>query len=129
MLSFIFVPENGYKQNHSTVMDGFCKGVPKPKAFLSFSLHLKSTDLWWSPYSNYQQRLASIITNMRDDQEMTFSRIADWLNENGYKTPRGHAFTNPHAHSIYTKSKVRNDRYGKTSYSQLKDIKVSYSTQ
>ena len=110
-------------------MDGFCKGVPKPKAFLSFSLHLQSTDLWWSTYSNYQQRLASIITDMRDEQEMTFPRIADWLNENGYKTPRGHAFTNPHAHSIYTKSKARNDRYGKTSYSQLKDIKVSYSTQ
>jgi hypothetical protein len=115
--------------NYSTVVEWIKKGVFKPKAFLSFKLHLHSTNLWWSPYSNYQQRLSTIITDMREDQEMTFPRIADWLNENGYKTPRGHAFTNPHAHSIYTKCKRRNDRYGKTSYSQLKDIKVSFNTQ
>ena len=66
---------------------------------------------------------------MRDDQEMSFPKIVDWLNEHGYKTPRGHAFTNPHAHSIYTKCKRRNGRYGKTSYSQLKDIKVSFNTK
>ena len=114
---------------YSTVVEWIKKGVFKQRAFLSFKLHLHSTNLWWSPYSNYQQRLSTIITDMREDQEMTFPRIADWLNENGYKTPRGHAFTNPHAHSIYTKCKRRNDRYGKTSYSQLKDIKVSYNTQ
>jgi len=66
---------------------------------------------------------------MRGDHEMTFPRISDWLNTNEYKTPRGNSFTNPHAHSIYTKSKRRNDRYGKTSYSQLKDIEVSYNAQ
>ena len=63
---------------------------------------------------------------MRDDQEMSFPKIVDWLNEHGYKTPRGHAFTNPHAHSIYIKSKIRSDRYRKKFYSQLKDKKISY---
>ena len=66
---------------------------------------------------------------MRDDQEISFSRIADWLNEHGYKTPRGHKFTNAHAHAVYTKGKKRSNRYGKTSYSQLKDVKVSFNTQ
>ena len=57
---------------------------------------------------------------------MTFPRIAKWLNDNGYKTPRRHTFTSSHAHSIYIKSETSSDRYGKTCYSQLKDIKVSY---
>ena len=66
---------------------------------------------------------------MRDDQEISFSRIADWLNEHEYKTPRGYKFTNAHAHAVYTKGKKRSNRYGKTSYSQLKDVKVSFNTQ
>ena len=113
-------------QNYSTVTEWFCKGVKKPKAFLSFTVHIHSSNLWWSPYSNHQQRLAEIITDMRDNQELTFPRIADWLNENGYKTPRGQPFTNPNTHSIYTKCKTRNNRYGKTFYSQLKDVEVSF---
>jgi len=112
--------------DYSTVVDWFYKGVKKPKAFLSFTVHIHSSNLWWSPYSNHQQRLAEIITDMRDNQELTFPRIADWLNEHGYKTPRGQPFTNPNTHSIYTKCKTRNNRYGKIFYSQLKDIEVSF---
>jgi hypothetical protein len=111
---------------YSTVVDWFYKGVKKPKAFLSFTVHIHSSNLWWSPYSNHQQRLAEIIADLRNDREMTFPRIADWLNDNGYKTPRRHTFTSSHAYSIYIKSKIRSDRYGKTFYSQLKDIKVTF---
>ena len=64
---------------------------------------------------------------MRDNQEMAFPHIADWLNDNGYKTPRGYAFTSSHAYSIYSKSKIRIDRYGNTFYSQLKDVKINFS--
>ena len=112
---------------YSTVVEWFCKGVVKPKAFLSFTVHIHSSNLWYSPYFNHQQRLAEIITDLRNDREMTFLRIADFLNENGYKTPRGYAFTSSHAHSIYIKSKIRSNRYGKTFYSQLKDIKINFS--
>ena len=116
-----------FAQNYSTVVEWFYKGVKKPKAFLSFTVHIHSSSLWWPPYSNHQQRLAEIITDLRNDREMTFPHIADWLNDNGYKTPRRHAFTSSHAYSIYIKSKIRSDRYGKTFYSQLKDIEVYYS--
>ena len=34
-------------------------------------------------------------------------QIADWLNEKGYKTPRGHTFKNNHVHSIAKKRKRR----------------------
>ena len=109
------------------MVEWFCKGVKKPKAFLSFTVHIHSSNLWWSPYSNHQQRLAEIITDLRNDREMTFHRIANWLNDNGYKTPRRHTFTSSHAYSIYIKSKIRSDRYGKTFYSQLKDIKLVFA--
>ncbi len=105
-----------------------CKGVVKPKAFLSFTVHIHSSNLWWSPYSNHQQRLTEIITDLRNDREMTLLRIEDWLNDNGYKTPRGYAFTSSHAHSIYIKSNIRSRRYGKTFYSQLKDITLVFAS-
>lgn len=36
-----------------------------------------------------------------------YKQIADWMNENGYKTPRGKKFRNAHAHSIVNKKKAR----------------------
>ena len=34
-------------------------------------------------------------------------QISNWLNENGYKTPRGNYFRNNHVHSIAKKRKRR----------------------
>ena len=34
-------------------------------------------------------------------------QIANWLNDNGYKTPRGSSFKNNHVHSIAKKRKRR----------------------
>ena len=36
-----------------------------------------------------------------------YKQIADWMNENGYKTPRGKKGRNAHAHSIVNKKKAR----------------------
>jgi len=101
-------------------------GGKETRAFLSFTVHIHSSILWWSPHSNHHQRLGEIITDLRNDREMSFPLIADWLNDNGYKTPRRHAFTSSHTHPIDTKSNIRSERYGKTFYSQLKDIKVTF---
>ena len=108
-------------------MECFTHGVLNPPANLTFTLSLKSTSLWCSSYSVYQQQLAEKIIEMREEQGMTFPDIAEWLNENGYTTPRGKTFTNPHAHSIYTKFYKRQERFGKTSYSQVSDISVRYN--
>ena len=112
--------------DYSTVVEFVSKGVLKPTAFLSFTVQFKTSDLWWSPYSRYQHRLANIIQTMRDEQLMTFPSIAHWLVENGYLTPRGHKFTAPHAHSIYKKSHRRSERCGRTTYSQIKDVEVRF---
>ena len=71
------VDQSKVVSNYSTVAEWFCKGGKKPRAFLSFTVHIHSSNLWWSPYSNHQQRLAEIIADLRNDREMTFPRIAD----------------------------------------------------
>ena len=116
-----------YTQIYSTVTECFTHGVLNPPANLTFTLSLKSTSLWCSSYSVYQQQLAEKIIELREEQGMTFPDISDWLNKNGYTTPRGKTFTNPHAHSIYTKFYKRQERFGKTSYSQVSDISVRYN--
>ena len=116
-----------YHQIYSTVTDATTCGVLNPPANLTFTLSLKSTSLWCSSYSVYQQQLAEKIIELREEQGMTFPDIAVWLNKNGYTTPRGKTFTNPHAHSIYTKFYKRQERFGKTSYSQVSDISVRYN--
>ena len=42
-----------------------------------------------------------------------YKQIADWMNENGHKTPRGKKFRNAHAHSIVKKKKVRTVKVSK----------------
>ena len=118
---------NCYLQFYSTVTDATTCGVFNPPANLRFTLTVKTTGLSGRPYSIYQHKLASQIIYLRDERGMTFPDVADWLNKNGYTTPRGKTFTNPHAHSIYTKFYKRQERFAKTSYSQVSDIEVRYN--
>ena len=111
----------------STVTERFTHGVFNPPANLRFTLTVKTTSLVGRPYSIFQHKLANQIIHLREERGMTFSDIADWLNKNGYRTSRGKTFTNPHAHSIYTKFYKRQERFGKTSYSQVSDIAVRYN--
>ena len=116
-----------YHQIYSTVTERFTHGVFNPPADLRFTLTVKTTSLVGRPYSIYQHKLATQIIYLREEKGMTFPDIADWLNKNRYTTPRGKTFTNPHAHSIYTKFYKRQERFGHTSYSQVSDISVRYN--
>ena len=46
----------------------------------------KSSNLWVSPYSQYQQELFSIIRSQHEEQSMNFVEICDYLVSNGYKS-------------------------------------------
>ena len=97
------------KQNYSTVTECFSKGVfGYPDALLCFDLNLSSQNLWTPTYSNHQQFLYDTITDLRQ-KEMNDVQIANWLNENGHKTPRGNTFRNNHVHSIVKKRRKRLD--------------------
>ena len=56
---------------------------------------------------------------------MNFKEIADWLNENGYKTLRGKSFRNNHTHSIIKKKRSSDERFSKTYlYRRQKAVKI-----
>jgi len=56
--------------------------------YLTMEVILTSSNLWLSHYSDYQMELYSIISDLHDNQNMTFKQISDYLIEKGYKTPR-----------------------------------------
>ena len=59
--------------------------------------------------TDYQDELHDKIKELHDSG-LGYRRIACWLNENRYKTPRGHEFKNNHVHSILKKRRIRNER-------------------
>ena len=73
---------------------------------------LRASHLWYSHYSEYQELLYQII-KQKHESSIGYRRIAYWLNEHGYTTPRGHEFKNTHVFSILKKKKVRGERQNK----------------
>ena len=83
--------------------DCFGYGVfSKNSTLLCFNLNLSSQNLWTPKYSDYQVFLYQTITEFRE-KGMNDVQIANWLNDNGYKTIGGYPFKNNHIHSIAKK--------------------------
>ena len=81
--------------------------------YFTFTLSVRITNLWVSPYSSYQQFLYDTICGFRE-KGWNYTQIADWLNQNDYTTPRGKRFLNAHAQSIVKKKNLRDERLSKT---------------
>ncbi len=79
------------------------KYSPTGSVFLIIKVMFKSSNLWVSPYSQYQQELFSIIRSQHEEQGKNFVEICDYLVSNGYKSPRGKDLTQSHVWSIYNK--------------------------
>ena len=56
---------------------------------------------WFPPYETVDF-LFKKITELQNEG-LGYKRIGHWLNEHGYKTPRGHEFKSAHVHSILKK--------------------------
>ena len=59
--------------------------------------------------SEYQYILHNKIKELHDSG-LGYRKIAYWLNENQYKTSRGHEFKNNHVYPILKKRRIRNER-------------------
>ena len=70
---------------------------------------LTTRNLLVYPYSDYQTELHDIIQNLHDEG-LGYRKIAQWLNENEYQTPRGKKFFNSHVYSILKKKRSRDKR-------------------
>ena len=80
--------------------------------YLTFDVNLRASNLWVAPYSSHQQFLYDTVSDFRD-KGRTFEKIADWLNDNGYKSARGKIFRSSHVHSIIKKKRLRDQRISK----------------
>ena len=75
------------------------------------------------PPSSYQNKLHKKILELQKSG-LGYRRIAYWLNDNGYKTPRGHSFKSGHVYSILKKRRLRNERYSKKPTYQYEDFRI-----
>ena len=84
--------------------------VPEVEYYLCFTAILISSKISLPPiYSDYQQFLHDTIMEFRE-KGWTFNRIANWLNENRYRTSRGKRFFGNHVFSILKKNRLRDER-------------------
>ena len=80
--------------------------------FLCFKVTIRCANLHLPVISDYQHILHDKIKELHEGG-LGYRRIAYWLNDNGYKTPRGHEFKNNHVHSILKKRRLSNERFNK----------------
>ena len=92
--------------------------------YLTMEVRITSSNLWLSHYSDYQMELFSIISDLHENQNMTFKQISDYLIEKGYKTPRGYRFTHKHVWSIFTKKKRSDQRFGRSFQPDIIDMGI-----
>lgn len=79
---------------------------------VTFSISIRTTHLWSSSYSEYQEYLFNRIRSLKEHflTPIGYRKISQILNEEGLKTPRGNEFKNNHVHSIYKKGLIREER-------------------
>jgi len=91
---------------------------------LVMTVRLTSSNLWLSPYSQYQQELFDIIRNFKENDDWTFKQISDWLVDNDYRTPRDKTFTHKHVWSMYTKKKRSIERFNREYEPVIKNVDI-----
>ena len=97
--------------------------IDNSDVFFSFDLTTRSSSLNKQNYTDYQQFPYDIISQ-KLDKGMNYKEIAEWLNDNGYKTVRGSKFKNNHTHSIVKKKRLSNHRHTKTYPSELSNCSL-----
>ena len=82
------------------------------KLIVTFSISIRTTHLWSSSYSDYQQYLFDRIRGFKEHflTPIGYRKISQIFNKEGLKTPRGNVFKNNHVHSIYKKGLIREER-------------------
>ena len=63
----------------------------------------------YSHYNSYQEFLYNLCTSLKK-KGLGYRKISYYLNQNGYKTVRGHSFQNNSVYSIILKGNIRKER-------------------
>jgi hypothetical protein len=100
-------------------------GKSLTETFLCFSVKVSTSHLLVVPYNDYQQFLYDKIVSLLKTR-LNYKQIVDWLNDNNYKTVRGHNFRNNHTHSIVKKKKIRDVKLYKTYKPGLTNFHIKF---
>jgi hypothetical protein len=109
---------------YSTVIENPSTPFQSKGYSLYLSIQVISSNLWVPPYSDYQQELFNIISNLHENEGWNFKRISDWLVEHDYLTPRGTTFNQPKCWSIYQKKKRSLKRFTRSFNHSITDIGI-----
>ena len=96
---------------------------PNVDVFITFEVVVTASHLTLIHYSPYQYELWSICKRMREEGH-TLPSIANWLNDNGYKSARGKVFRNPHIHSILKKKQIADDKRNKRYSPKIENMNI-----
>jgi len=69
--------------------------------------------------------LYKLVSNLRE-QGLSYNKIACYLNENEYKTPRNKTFRGTHVHSIVKKKAIRDERLNRGYPLEIQDFSIIY---
>ena len=75
------------------------------------------------PPSNYSKQLHKKILELKKFG-LGYRKIAYWLNDNGYKTPRGHPFKSSNVYSILKKRRLRDGKYIQAPEIEVRDLHI-----
>ena len=75
------------------------------------------------PPSAYQIFLYEKIKELKNSG-LGYRKIAYWLNDNEYKTPRGHSFKSGHVYSILKKRRLRDEKYSQAPKIEVRDVHI-----
>ena len=75
-------------------------------------------------YSDYQIELSNKVLYLRDSLKLTYKAIAEFLIENGSRSPRGCDLSSESVFSIYKKRKIRDARLQAPPKIRLENIRI-----
>ena len=97
---------------------------PPPKPYLSYIITEKSTRLNTPKLSDYQVSLYQKICDLRIDDNLTWKKVSDRLNELGYTSSRGGKNTSSTVCSTYFKIRKHFERQNVYHPPDLDDVKL-----
>ena len=80
------------------------------------------------PPSDYSKQLHKKILELKKSG-LGYRKIAYWLNDNGYKTLRGHSFKSGHFYSILKKRRLRDEKYSQAPKIEVTDVHIKTKRQ
>ena len=94
--------------------------------FLSFQVKVTSNQLSNANYSAHQTYLHSRIVSLKE-KGLGYRKIAQQLNSEGIKRPRGKQFLPASVHSILKKKNIREERLNKEFKKEVSEFKLDHA--